>query len=41
MKPLAMPLAALGMGAALLAMPLSELRLAHEAWLPTYMNSAA
>jgi phosphoribosylformylglycinamidine synthase subunit PurL len=25
----------------LLAMPLSELRLAHEAWLPTYMNSAA
>jgi phosphoribosylformylglycinamidine synthase len=25
----------------LLALPLSELRLAHEAWLPTYMNSAA
>jgi phosphoribosylformylglycinamidine synthase subunit PurL len=25
----------------LLAMPLGELRLAHEAWLPTYMNSAA
>jgi phosphoribosylformylglycinamidine synthase len=25
----------------LLAMPLSELRAAHEAWLPTYMNSAA
>ena len=25
----------------LLKMPLSELRAAHEAWLPTYMNSAA
>ena len=25
----------------LLSMPLSELRAAHEAWLPTYMNSAA
>jgi phosphoribosylformylglycinamidine synthase len=25
----------------LLAMPLSELRAAHEAWLPTYMNSVA
>jgi phosphoribosylformylglycinamidine synthase len=25
----------------LLALPLAELRAAHEAWLPTYMNSAA
>jgi phosphoribosylformylglycinamidine synthase subunit PurL len=25
----------------LLALPLAELRAVHEAWLPTYMNSAA